>query len=102
MPNEYKKSWVYVLPFRETLYIPPLPFTMIEAMSYSVPVVSTAMPQFKELLPKKYLIGPEDYKTLASKIDQIFSEKQSVSLPMNYFPEEIANEFIELVLSNHK
>ncbi|RJQ27600.1 glycosyltransferase [Candidatus Parcubacteria bacterium] len=96
MSNEYKKSWAYVLPFNETLYIPPLPFTMIEAMSFSVPVISSDIQAFRELLPSNHLIPPGDHHLLANKINEIISHKAKTSIPQQYYPENVSKEFLKL------
>ncbi|MAF36427.1 hypothetical protein CL622_04915 [archaeon] len=97
MANEYKKASVYVLPFNTTKYIPPLPFTMLEAMSFSVPVISSKIEAFREILPLENTIAPGDYKTLSTKISFILSKNMSVSLPKQFFPKETAKRFVELI-----
>lgn len=96
MSDEYKKSWAYVLPFNKTLYIPPLPFTMIEAMSFSVPVISTKIDAFKELLPTDSLIETGDYHALAEKLSSIIKHKTTIKVQDKFFPENVAKEFLKL------
>jgi len=95
----YKSSWLYVIPFNNSKYIPPIPFTFLEAMSYTLPVLTSNLPQFKEIVGKKYTIEPGDSQSLAKLMINIIINKESIALSNKYFPQRVVNKFILIVLS---
>lgn len=97
MAQEYIKARVYILPFNTTKYIPPLPFTMIEAMSFGVPVISSDIAELHELLKKDQLINPGDHEDLSKKVIDIFETKRAVQIDDSFFPERVARRFLKVV-----
>ena len=97
MAREYEKTWVYVLPFKRTKFIPPIPFTIIEALSFGVPTVSTKLPHLAELLPKGSLVPTADPEGLAKAIRKGLKNRKPVALPPDFKPKRVAKEFGRLI-----
>lgn len=97
--EDYKKAWVYALPFQEDKYIPPIPFTFLEALSFCTPVISTKYEQFQELLPKSCMVPKANHKILAIAIDRILKTRKTAELDRLYFPQSVAKKFITITKS---
>lgn len=70
----YRNSDIYILPS----YNEGLPMSVLEAMSYGLPIISTPVggtPEAVEDGINGYLIQPGDYKALAEKIDFLSNNK---------------------------
>ena len=71
----YNKADIFILPS----YNEGLPMSVLEAMSYGLPVISTPVggtPEAVEDGVNGFLIQPGDYKTLAEKIDLLANNKE--------------------------
>lgn len=101
IPNideEYSRAWVYTLPFNDFEYCPPLPFTIMEAMSFGCQIVSTQFDYLRDILPEDCLIPKSRPDLLAAKIMEKFAEPQDSSeLLKEFIPEKIAEIFLSLV-----
>jgi colanic acid/amylovoran biosynthesis glycosyltransferase len=68
---------LFVLPCKtpQSGIIEGLPVSLMEAMSFSKPVLSTFHSGIPELLPKEALVKEDDYELLSSKISQLISDQ---------------------------
>lgn len=95
MQKEYKRARMLVLPYTSFKYCPPIPFTIIEAISYGIPVISTPFGSIPEIIGRDMLVEPEG--DIAKKIIKQLRFRQTVSLPINFQPGTIAENFIRLI-----
>ncbi len=73
--NAYQDADIYILPS----YNEGLPMSVLEAMSYGLPVITTpagGTPEAVENGLNGYLIEPGDYRALAEKIDILANDKE--------------------------
>lgn len=71
----YRSADIYILPSYEE----GLPMSVLEAMSYKLPVISTPVGGTPEAIDdgvNGFLIQPGDYKSLAEKIDLLANDKE--------------------------
>lgn len=89
------KSDVYILPS----YTEGLPISILEAMSYKLPIISTNVGGIPEIVDSRngFLISPGDKLALKECIDQLIASKElrvkmgeeSFELSKAYFPEKV-------------
>lgn len=90
----YNSSDIFILPS----YNEGLPMSILEAMSYGLPIIATNIDGIPETIDKEmngFMIQPGDYKTLAEKIDLLANNKE-LRLNMGHKSCEIALEKFDI------
>lgn len=90
----YKKANIYILPS----YNEGLPMSILEAMSYGIPVISTVIGGIPDAVTDNvngFLIQPGDYKALAKKIN-ILADNENLRQEMGSQGHRIAKEKFDI------
>ncbi|PFN07059.1 glycosyltransferase family 4 protein [Bacillus cereus] len=72
----YRKSIIYVLPS----YNEGMPMSILEAMSYGLPVISTNVGSISSVVEKEngFVVNPGDIKELADKINYLLNNESNI------------------------
>ena len=94
MGKFYKNVRLLILPYSSFKYCPPVPFTVLEALSYGIPVISTPLGSIPEILPNELIVTPGDHMKLAEKVIRQLKKPIVIQIPNQYRLPEITNTFL--------
>lgn len=98
MAEEFLNCWVYVFPPRDFHFLPPVPFTLLEAPFFNRPVVATDFRYSREVLPERCLVPPSRPEALAERIKTTLENPSLPPFLREFLPETTVGDFVKIVI----